>query len=1460
MQKSQTRKLQPVRPSILSGTGEMKMLKVFFLFFLLFSGSVFAQTELNVRVAGNRTDLIRELHQVAEIGMESWQKSNPNAKEQFSWLSRVKEIKPLAKESNKTLNNLFTLRFEENSAQSKINQLKSTGVFEFVEENRSRKIHHTPMATVIGTLQPQTQVSDPDLSLQYYHSLIGTFEAWDSTPGSPSVVIGILDTGLDYDHPEFLGQLAISPLEDLNSNGSFEPWPDSVFIGGLSGDMDGLDNDGNGYPDDVIGFDFTDQPRSPFGGDFLFDDGDPFDENAHGTIVAGIISARADNDLGGAGIAPGCKIRVLRAFAANGSGEDDDISRAIIYAADNGIQILNFSFGDVYPSQMMQEAIKYAHSKGMVMVGSAGNGTGDDLHYPSNYPEVISVSASAWDSATGDEYLWPISSFGLNVDLAAPGSGIYTTTPLDTAGVPQFGFFSGTSTSAPMVTSAVALLFSQRGACSSQQIRGLLTTSADDISLEGWDHYTGAGRLNIGKAMRVIGASHVEVTGPKDDEGTAGLAGANILPVTGTVVHPQFREYALEYAPGTESPDSWISIITGQNLQIREDTLGLWDISTLPEGEYTLRLRVDLSNGRTAEDRIRFVKDSSAPVVKVLLSNPVWDNEAKSHLIVYRSSDFGQGRLFFKPLAAAAWLQLTFDRKTKNGDFLLGNELLQAGAYEYFIELTNAGGLSGTSPVDTFVFNPEFLSQTGYNALDYKIPFGAFLPNAYDLNANGQQEIIMSEYGGNLSFGKQRIYEFSGGGFNQVHESGFKPVLIPKDVADTDNDGLWELLCSVNDSLFLLEQASPGAWPDQLIYSNLGNSFYAAKLADTDNDGSPELLTKNFEDYFIFEKVGGEYVQSATLEDVTAGYVGSLAPRVLVDDFDGDAKPEIIFGDYDGDFIVFEHAGGNNYNPVFVDSTYLEKAGELLTKGDFDGDGQPEFFVATHSALLRNDDFEYDTPYWWLRIFKASADNTYQVVWEDYFYDLDTDGFNAATAGNLDSDAADELVFSTYPRTYLIDFEAGNYHLDWFQYGALQTHHVIGDFNGNGISEFSMGLTDSVWFFEKDLNYAGPTSTPLLRGQVTGPNSTRLEWAPSPNSTEYLIWRGPYIPGNTTVFLIDSSSSTFYQDAGLQSETEYLYVVLSKNPGLVPAYGQEFSNPVYLTPHNLNRADTAFSLSQNQLKVNFSEKVRAKESDKSRFLLNGQYYPFSINDGGTNGKHLIVSFTEGFQVGSNTLLIDTNFRDVRTGPLDPGTALQIFEYQPQPEDFMFLTWWTARDEKTAELWFDRPTSASALNPENYIVRPHGRITGVSFVNGDPGRVQISLENAVLGALGNPISITVVTVLGVDGVAIHPKEGNTATFSENKPNLNEVYVYPNPVLLNQTFEGLRFANLTRRAIVYIYNANGRKVNVLGETDGDGGITWDMNDQGGNKIKPGVYLFRVVSPDVEEDFLGKFGVVE
>ena len=247
-------------------------------------------------------------------------------------------------------------------------ELQNNPSIEYAHFNFVYKIHELP--------------NDPMLANQWLIDKINMEATWNVTYGDYSVLIAIIDTGIDYDHEDLTSNLWINSGEDLNRNGLVD-----------SSDFNGIDDDNNGFDDDIRGWDFTDAPHFPDGGDYLNPDENPRDENGHGTSVAGIVAGTANNGIGIAGMAPGCRIMNLRAGTSQGLLEEDDVASAIIYAVDNGAQIINMSFGDVATSQMLCDVIQFAFESGVILIASAGNSSSPEIHYPSGMSQVISVGA-----------------------------------------------------------------------------------------------------------------------------------------------------------------------------------------------------------------------------------------------------------------------------------------------------------------------------------------------------------------------------------------------------------------------------------------------------------------------------------------------------------------------------------------------------------------------------------------------------------------------------------------------------------------------------------------------------------------------------------------------------------------------------------------------------------------------------------------------------------------------------------------------------------------------------------------------------------------------------------------------------------------------------------------------------------------------------------------------------------
>jgi subtilisin family serine protease len=292
-------------------------------------------------------------------------------------------------------------------------------------------------------------------------------EAWDKNTGSNTIIVGIIDTGVDDRHPDLKDNMWRNPGES-----------------GDGKESNGIDDDGNGFVDDVFGWDFVGNDKSPR------------DANGHGTHVAGTVGAVGNNNRGVAGVVWNVRLMALRFLDSNGSGSTTDAVKCIRYAADNGAHITSNSWGGGGFSSALKEAIEYARDKGSLFVAAAGNdGQNTDTfdNYPSNYnvENVVSVAAS-----DRDDRLASFSNFGQKtVDLAAPGVDIVSAQPGN-----NYQFLSGTSMATPHVSGAAALVMSEFTGLTYRQVMIRLMGTVDRKSEFGSRTGSG-GRLNVNKAL-----------------------------------------------------------------------------------------------------------------------------------------------------------------------------------------------------------------------------------------------------------------------------------------------------------------------------------------------------------------------------------------------------------------------------------------------------------------------------------------------------------------------------------------------------------------------------------------------------------------------------------------------------------------------------------------------------------------------------------------------------------------------------------------------------------------------------------------------------------------------------------------------------------------------------------------------------------------------------------------------
>ncbi|HIQ05340.1 MAG TPA: hypothetical protein EYH31_06545 [Anaerolineae bacterium] len=396
-----------------------------------------------------------------------------------------------------------------------------------------------PNFVIQGDMVP----NDPDYSNPskvYAPQRINAEQAWDVTTGDPSVIIAIVDSGVDPTHPEFAGRLL------------------------------------PGY-------------------DFVNDDEDPSDDNGHGTHVAGIAAAAINNGIGSVGICGNCSILPIKVLNQNNQGTWADVAAGIVYAADHGADVINLSLGGSIGSQAVHDAIIYATNAGALVVAAAGNDNSDAPHYPAYYPETVAVSATRTDDTK-----WGGSNYGDYIDVAAPGLTVYSTAWSGDS-PSGYTFKTGTSMAAPHVAGLAGLLKAQDPTRTPADLRALIESTAADLGDPGWDPIFGYGRIDAGAALTVgmgagdetlpgaiAGIAWVDVNGNGFQDGNETM-GVPDVPITvkdssdqivARALTDQFGYYQVEdLAPGTytvsaEAPRGYfLTSASAQTVQVESGQL-----------------------------------------------------------------------------------------------------------------------------------------------------------------------------------------------------------------------------------------------------------------------------------------------------------------------------------------------------------------------------------------------------------------------------------------------------------------------------------------------------------------------------------------------------------------------------------------------------------------------------------------------------------------------------------------------------------------------------------------------------------------------------------------------------------------------------------------------------------------------------------------------------------------------
>lgn len=855
---------------------------------------------------------------------------------------------------------------------------------------------------------------------QPYADLWGLFainapSAWDTTTGD-GVVVAVVDTGLDYNHPDLAANIWINP-----------------------GEIDGnfVDDDSNGFVDDVRGW------------NFVFGNNDPIDHNGHGTHVAGTIAAVGDNATGVIGVAWHSHVMAVKGLDDFGNGFDFTLAPAIEYAAANGADVINASWGGPDASQSIEEAIQFATGLGVVFVAAAGNNSQDAMtFFPASSPEAITVAAS---DPFGNFAFF--SNFGPKIDVTAPGMDILSLQAAGTFfGPPVIDGYvrqDGTSMAAPHVSGVAALALSENPAYSTEQVRQIIRSSNTAVP---FDSRFGYGKLNAAAAVAVVNPLEAKITGVQ-----FGASPTDPITISGFAQGAGFSSYLLEYGVGTQ-PSFFTPFFSSTTPA--SGVLGQLDPSTLFSGTYTICLTAFNINGNAFLDNTQF------SVTFVQITSPATPSTYKPGFLLpligtATMPGFQNFVVEWSSQDGSTGWQSTGISLTGGGTAPLANTQLATWdtssitkAGYYMIRLT-VNGLASEQAFTTIYLEPDLLSLNWPVFLDLAPCLEC--PVVPAANPDGTYRLLMESPGqaaeswviyANGSFQKTLL---SQSGANHQPSAGNIDGL-PGDEAVMADFNVLDVFHPDN----TLDVLTPGA--------NVFLTNFPIVLEDLNNDFQLESITvggdfnvSNRTAYIFAWKPDGQQASGFPIQvqDNNLLYGSFNLTRVIAGDFDGDGLKDILVPEgltpTTYDLRLFNHDGTTKP----FNAPVLTGVPAAMAAADLDHNGKLELILLNHSDSLGTQ----------AAIHVFQPDGSERPGWpvdvsasHSTFY-----SFSGIAVGDLNRDGHEEIVLSNGSGLYVFNSDgtlfSGAWPLPMSNFIAY-LRPLIADIDGDGLPEIVIPMND----------------------------------------------------------------------------------------------------------------------------------------------------------------------------------------------------------------------------------------------------------------------------------------------------------------------------------------------------------------------------------------------------------------